>query len=303
MDFGIAAQIYPDDYHFGLKASVADIHDGPDQLALVTIVQQLHASLDPRTVFACFGKVLGQYLPLVGVQAQFAEIQLSWGKRVGVSLKRHLNAEACRGAVLDYRLDTPLTPAQIRILQTLESMLIQPLLNAIQYQKMSEQAMFDPLTGLGNRNFYGQAIKHAVARAGRHQDKLSLIILDLDNFKQLNDTHGHQFGDAVLRQFGALVKSAIRNTDQAFRIGGDEFVVLVRGELDSATLLCERILSKLAKGSFFCRNRIHTSLGAAEIQAGENQDNLYERADKALYQAKAAGRNCYRLSLQHPVKS
>ncbi len=297
MDFGYAPQLYPEEYRYTPEGSANTALPTPDQGALVAIIQQLHSSLDPRTVFACFGNTLGQYLPLAGIQAQFADLAFSWGRRSGVSLRRHLHTEAFPGSTLDYRLIEPLTPAQIRTLQTLESMLIQPLLNAISYQKMSEQAMFDSLTGLGNRHFYGQAIKNAVARANRHHDKLALIVLDLDNFKHLNDNFGHQFGDAVLRQFGALIKSAIRNTDQAFRIGGDEFVIIVRGELNSAAILCERVLAKLNKGGFFSRNRIHTSLGAAQILAGENQDNLYERADKALYQAKAAGRNCYRLSL------
>lgn len=297
MDFGLAPQLYPEEYRYTPMGGAEESLPTLDQGALVAIIQQLHSSLDPRTVFACFGKTLGQYLPLAGIQAQLADTAFSWGRRSGVSLRRHLSSEAFPGSTIDYRLTEPLTPVQIRSLQTLESMLIQPLLNAISYQKMSEQAMFDSLTGLGNRHFYGQAIKNAVARANRHQDKLALIVLDLDNFKQLNDSYGHQFGDAVLRQFGALIKAAIRNTDQAFRIGGDEFVVIVRGELDSAAILCERVLAKLNKGSFFSRNHIRTSLGAAQILVGENQDNLYERADKALYQAKAAGRNCYRLNM------
>ncbi|MBT1444782.1 GGDEF domain-containing protein [Shewanella sp. JM162201] len=295
MDYGFAPQLYPEDYRYSPMGNADVALPGPDQAALLTIIQQLHSSLDPRTVFACFGKTLGQYLPLAGIQAQFADLSLSWGKRMGVSLRRHLTTEQFPGSVLDYRLTEPLSPTQIRTLQTLETMLIQPLINAISYQKMSEQAMFDSLTGLGNRHFYGQSIKQAVARANRHQDNLALIVLDLDNFKQLNDSYGHQFGDAVLRQFGALIKGAIRNTDQAFRIGGDEFVIIVRGNIESAAILCERVLGKLARGGFFSRNKIHTSLGAAQIQAGDNQDMLYERADRALYQAKAAGRNCYRV--------
>ncbi|QSX38322.1 GGDEF domain-containing protein [Shewanella sedimentimangrovi] len=297
MDLGFVQELGPESFGFSTDMLTRDSCPTPDLSQLLQITRQLHSSLDPRTVFACYGKVLGQYLPLLGVQGLFPELQLSWGKRLGTAFERHLGLEDMEDARLQYHWQRPLSPRELSLLIELEGLLSQPLINAIRYFKMSEQAMFDSLTGLGNRHYYGQCFKQALARTSRHHDDLSLVILDLDNFKQLNDAYGHQFGDAVLRQFGAMLKQAIRNTDQAFRIGGDEFVLLVRGDVASVAILCERILDRMTSEGFFARNQIRTSIGAAQLRAGENQDQVYERADRALYQAKAAGRNCYRLEL------
>jgi len=297
MDIGFIQELSPESFGYSTDMLARDRGLAPDLSQLLQITRQLHSSLDPRTVFACYGKVLGQYLPLLGLLGLFPELNLSWGKRLGTPFERHLGLDDMEDARLQYHWQRPLSPRELSLLVELEGLLSLPLINAIRYFRMSEQAMFDSLTGLGNRHYYSQCFKQALARAGRHRDDLSLVILDLDNFKQLNDAYGHQFGDAVLRQFGAMLKQAIRNTDQAFRIGGDEFVILVRGDVSSVAILCERILDRMASEGFFARNSIRTSIGAAQLLAGENQDQLYERADRALYQAKAAGRNCYRLEL------
>ena len=238
MDFGLVTTLYPDEYNYQTDA----YSPTSSPVDLVQVIQQLHATLDPRTVFACYGKVLGQHLPIQGVRLQSEQYKLSWGKRYGISLKRQI---ICGGTplTLQYQLLTPLTPSQSLCLQEIEPLLLQPLLNAMQYQEMSMQAMFDALTGLGNRHYYSQSLKNAVARAQRKQGNVSLIVLDLDNFKKLNDKYGHKCGDYILKEFGDIIRSSIRSTDQAFRIGGDEFVVIVQGNIHAAGLLCERIVS------------------------------------------------------------
>ncbi|WP_372932120.1 GGDEF domain-containing protein, partial [Shewanella putrefaciens] len=215
MDFGLATVLYPEEY--GYQADIYSPNAPP--LDLVQVLQQLHASLDPRTVFACYGKMLEQYLPIQGVRLLSNVHKLTWGKRYGISLKHQL---ICNGVSLNiqYQLLTPLTPSQSALLQELEPLLQQPLANAILYQEMSTQAMFDSLTGLGNRHYYNQSLKKAIARAHRKQGVISLVVLDLDNFKQLNDKFGHKCGDYILKEFGDVIRNTIRNTDQAFRIGG-----------------------------------------------------------------------------------
>ncbi|ABS07612.1 diguanylate cyclase DgcS [Shewanella baltica] len=291
MDFGLATELYPDEYRY--QTEHYSPNDNP--LDLVQVIQQLHASLDPRTVFACYGKVLGQHLPIQGVRLSYGEHKLSWGKRYGISVKRQL---ICAGMPLtiQYQLLTPLTPSQTSNLKEIEPLLLQPLLNAMQYQEMSMQAMFDSLTGLGNRHYYSQSLSNATARAHRKQGSVALIVLDLDNFKQLNDKFGHKCGDYILKEFGDIIRATIRNTDQAFRIGGDEFVIIVQGNIHAAGLLCERIVSAINQHSSFTQFGVSCSLGAAESHDTIEAEQLYELADKTLYQAKAAGRNCYKLS-------
>ncbi|UXK10601.1 GGDEF domain-containing protein [Shewanella putrefaciens] len=290
MDFGLATVLYPEEY--GYQADVYSPNAPP--LDLVQVLQQLHASLDPRTVFACYGKMLEQYLPIQGVRLLSNVHKLTWGKRYGISLKHQL---ICNGVSLNiqYQLLTPLTPSQSALLQELEPLLQQPLANAILYQEMSTQAMFDSLTGLGNRHYYNQSLKKAIARAHRKQGVISLVVLDLDNFKQLNDKFGHKCGDYILKEFGDVIRNTIRNTDQAFRIGGDEFVVIVQGTIQAASLLCERIVTGTNQHHCFNQFGVSCSLGAAESNDILEAEQLYELADKALYQAKASGRNGYKL--------
>lgn len=290
MDFSLATVLYPEEY--GYQADVYSPNAPP--LDLVQVLQQLHASLDPRTVFACYGKMLEQYLPIQGVRLLSNVHKLTWGKRYGISLKHQL---ICNGVSLNiqYQLLTPLTPSQSALLQELEPLLQQPLANAILYQEMSTQAMFDSLTGLGNRHYYNQSLKKAIARAHRKQGVISLVVLDLDNFKQLNDKFGHKCGDYILKEFGDVIRNTIRNTDQAFRIGGDEFVVIVQGTIQAASLLCERIVTGTNQHHCFNQFGVSCSLGAAESNDILEAEQLYELADKALYQAKASGRNGYKL--------
>ena len=156
--------------------------------------------------------------------------------------------------------------------------------------------MYDSLTNLGNRHYYAESLKKAIATSARHESPLSIIILDLDNFKKLNDSHGHLLGDEVLSEFGQLLTLAIRDTDQAFRVGGDEFVVIVRGDTNAASTLCERVLSSISSHSLFEKYQAETSLGVSQWQEGESAASVFERADKALYLAKSNGRRCFKIA-------
>ncbi|GGI74281.1 GGDEF domain-containing protein [Shewanella gelidii] len=290
MDFGLATEFYPEEYRYQPEFYKQDQAE-PDMLQ---IMQQLHASLDPRTVFACYGKMIGQILPIQGVHLQVAKQQFHWGKHHGISLK-HVAEQDRQSLSIHYRLISALTSSQLDILQGIERLLLQPLLNAIKYQNMSQQAMFDSLTNLGNRHYYNQTIAKSLAKANRQSEPhLSLVILDIDNFKQLNDTYGHSFGDEILHKFAYLLNDSIRDSDQAFRIGGDEFVVIVHGCHDAAAVLCQRLQKAMAKQAVLKEHQVHTSMGIAKWEASLSAKELYDRADSALYQAKAAGRHCYK---------
>ncbi|UAL45043.1 GGDEF domain-containing protein [Shewanella inventionis] len=291
MDFASTSELYPEDYWYRSDAYLnMDL-----ELDLVQVIQQLHGSLDPRTVFACFGKILGQQLPVKGLQLTLEKQKFVWGRHYGIELQRTI-ADKQDQFNMTYQLAMPLSKTQTATLNRLEAILIQPLSNAIKYQNMSKQAMFDSLTGLGNRYYYTQVISTALARANRHQGKVSLVVIDLDKFKQLNDIYGHKAGDYVLVEFAELINEAIRNTDQAFRVGGDEFVIIAQGDTQAAEIVCQRIIDMMPKHAQLTEYDIQCSLGIAEAIPEQHADNLYDRADKAMYAAKAAGRNCYRIS-------
>ncbi|GIU21209.1 diguanylate cyclase [Shewanella colwelliana] len=293
MDFALATEFSPDEYRFQPEYQHAR-HTEPN---LVSMMQQLHESLDPRTVFACYGKLMGQYLPVHGVKLHCKEYQLSWGSEQGLQIKQAIGF-AGEKYELAYQLIAPLVPSQAELLYQMQDLLLLPLFNAIKYDQMARQAMHDALTGLGNRHYYNEAITKSLARSQRHGEMISLVILDLDNFKKLNDQYGHLVGDDVLSTFGQTLKQAIRDTDQAFRIGGDEFLVIVEGDTLAARILCERVLDIMNHHPLLNKFNVQSSLGAAQWCSGDTSQDLYLRADKALYRAKASGRRCYKIDGQ-----
>ncbi|WP_144209717.1 diguanylate cyclase DgcS [Shewanella donghaensis] len=295
MDYAATSHAYPEQIidKSSLYGSVPYVDQ---ESSLMQILQQLHASLDPRTVFASYGKVVGQLLPICGLQLNH-QLKINWGRCHGLNVQRVVSGFG-EPYSIKYFLSSPLTPSQTLQLNALESLFNQPFLNAFKFNEMSNQAMFDALTGLGNRYYYRQSIKSALARASRNQGHVSLMVLDLDNFKGLNDQYGHRLGDTVLKEFAELLNDAIRNTDQAFRIGGDEFIIIAQGKEHTLTPLCERIIEAMNVHPLMSSFTVQCSIGVAELQQKQSQDKLYETADIALYAAKADGKNCYKLSQQ-----
>ncbi len=295
MDFGLARdyQSNPDSFSFSTSTVVTSSSEiKPD---IIAVLQSLHASLDPRTVFACYGKLLGEVLPVLGVQLKLPRYHLIWGIGQGYSFNRHIQIGQ-QSSEIHYRFNGALTSQQSSLLQHFEELLVQPLDNALRYSDMSKQAMFDSLTNLGNRRYFQQMLESNIARSKRGSDNLSLIVLDLDNFKQLNDKFGHQLGDTILTEFGKLLRKSIRNSDQAFRVGGDEFTVLVHGSGCSAKTLCQRIILQLPHNPLLSQFEVTTSIGIAEFTDNLSAKRLYELADKAMYKAKAEGESCFKVA-------
>lgn len=148
----------------------------------------------------------------------------------------------------------------------------------------------DALTGLANRRRFRQDLDAALH--DRRSQPVSLVMIDLDHFKQINDRYDHHMGDEVLKHFARTARLTLRETDRLYRWGGEEFVlVLVRTALKDAGELAERLRERIGSERFAVPQKVTISLGVAECLQGENTDALFERADKALYQAKEAGRN------------
>ncbi|MBC7769896.1 MAG: GGDEF domain-containing protein [Phycisphaerales bacterium] len=153
--------------------------------------------------------------------------------------------------------------------------------------------LMDPLTGVGNRRKLEQSLDVETHRAKRSGGKLCALMADLDHFKRVNDTWGHECGDKVLSRFGALLREHTRPTDIVARSGGEEFIVLMpQTALDQALEIAERIRALLASVLIDpIPIPITVSVGVAELVADELGEALLRRADKALYEAKQAGRN------------
>lgn len=160
-----------------------------------------------------------------------------------------------------------------------------------QQEALRTLAAVDPLTGAGNRRALHDALEVTVQSLRRYGCSASLVVVDLDHFKRVNDTHGHDTGDQVLRDLVQLLKRRLRNTDRLFRYGGEEFVIVTpHTPLTLATQLAEDLRRSIA-GAGLSTVVITASLGVAELQSDETADEWLKRGDQALYEAKAAGRN------------
>jgi diguanylate cyclase (GGDEF)-like protein len=167
-------------------------------------------------------------------------------------------------------------------------------------RKLEDMAVTDKLTGLANRQAFAPLIEQTLSEIKRNPEPLSLIIADIDHFKQVNDSHGHQVGDRVLQHTAESIANALRDSDLIFRWGGEEFLIIVRGcEGKDAFRLAEKLRQAVESTSVEVDGKaVRTTLstGVAVRREGEDVDSLIGRADRALYAAKAAGRNCSRLS-------
>lgn len=185
--------------------------------------------------------------------------------------------------------------AQISLLEELLCLLVYPLRNCLLYRQALQSALHDELTGLGNRAAYDKSLQREIELAQRQNTPLSLIILDIDNFKHINDNYGHSSGDQALRALSSTITQSMRRSDMAFRFGGEEFVlVLSNTDVSAAGIVAERL--RLAVAENHCTDNAKTfrftiSVGVAELEADEQAYHLFERADMALYQAKQTGRN------------
>ncbi len=157
---------------------------------------------------------------------------------------------------------------------------------------LARQATTDPLTGLSNRLKFNDMLSAEVRRSIRFGTPLSLIMFDIDHFKQINDTAGHHAGDAVLRELTDLVSHSVRAHDLFARWGGEEFMIMVTNSgADNARRYAEKLRRMIESREFAGDRRLTCSFGVAELQRGENDDSFTRRVDQALYQAKARGRN------------
>ncbi len=163
----------------------------------------------------------------------------------------------------------------------------------IQNKKLESIALFDRLTGLSNRTFLEQELNRQVDFALRHQEPLSMILVDLDFFKRVNDQYGHEAGDRILISVAEILTRNTRSSDRVFRWGGEEFLILLpqtnqKGSENTA----EKIRQSIEQHQFDIPERITASLGVAEFKPDEPQDIWFKRTDLCLYKAKHSGRNC-----------
>jgi len=182
---------------------------------------------------------------------------------------------------------------ELLMVKTVSDQLSVAISHARLFRQVQTQAMTDALTGLYNHGYFQERLDRETKLADRNNDQVSLILLDLDHLKHINDTHGHRSGDAALCHVASIMQASVREVDVCARYGGEEFVVILpQCDRQNAIEVAERLRESIASSPVSRSEQVTASIGVATYPSGaKNKEELIEMADRAMYLAKAAGRN------------
>ncbi|MHB2249115.1 GGDEF domain-containing protein [Pseudomonas fitomaticsae] len=258
---------------------------------------QLQTSLEPQRILGLFFREVQRLVPLDALTYVHngSDLRLEFGARGHHSASYSLSHEGEHMGELVFRRNQRFSEQELGNLESLLSALLYPMRNALLYRAATQSALRDPLTGAGNRIAMEQTLLREIEMSRRHLQPLSLLMLDIDHFKQVNDLHGHSAGDDVLKAVAASIKGQLRNVDMVFRYGGEEFLILLSNtSRDAAAMVGERLRQAAQAQDYYANNQLielTVSLGCSTLLPGESADSLLRRADSALYVAKREGRN------------
>ncbi|MEE8380172.1 MAG: GGDEF domain-containing protein [Gammaproteobacteria bacterium] len=279
----------------------------PDASRLLHLSNSLQSSLAIEDILSRFSDEIKEYVPhdFLGYSpnesTQKMDFDFWLGKKGRCKLNQQLtfSSDKSLGSLVISR-KRKFSDVEAREFEHLTSTLIYPLRNAILYRDAVYAAHKDALTGIGNRAALDEALGREVDLAHRHDRSLGMIIIDIDHFKSINDTYGHATGDCLLKALSSSAEETIRLSDQIFRFGGEEFVVLLpETALGGVKRLAERIRRNIEAMKTQCEGasiKMTASFGVATLNRSEDEEGFFNRADKALYQAKHDGRNCTRIA-------
>lgn len=258
---------------------------------------ELQSTLELEITLRTFFDRVCSIMKCGGLQYQYNDknITLQFGDTLGNRANYKVSSQKDTLGELTFYRKQAYAEAELAVLEMLIGVLFYPLRNALKYKAALENSYIDSLTGLHNRMSLNIASAREIKLSKRHEKALSLLVIDIDHFKNINDCYGHLCGDAVLAHIAKLIEETLRETDQVFRFGGEEFVALLsETSMHHAELTAERIRKVIAESSV--KNGTQTitasaSVGVASLTKEDDFDSLFDRADVALYRAKAKGRN------------
>lgn len=261
------------------------------------ITRALQTTLDVPVLLERFHEQIHQLVQVDGIEYRNPErdISLRFGQRARNTCAYDLQLEGQSLGQVLFRRRRRFTDDQLKALEQLLCSLLYPLRNALLYQDALRAARKDPLTGVWNRAAMDEALQRALCLARRHRSALSILMIDLDHFKRINDRFGHGCGDQALRSVVSCMRNCIRGSDELFRYGGEEFVLLLPNtDKRGALLLADRIRRRIAGGRHVCEDsdmQLTVSIGVTAMKRGDTPETVFERADRAMYRAKEDGRN------------
>lgn len=271
--------------------------DIPELQHTLKLAGLLQTSLEVESILKYFLDTVQEKVKFGGVEYVNTQLNLSrtFGKAERHSCAYRLRIAGNALGELKFTRNKKFSEDEMEQLENFIYHLVYPLRNAIQYQQAVRAAQIDSLTGINNRAALDKSLEREVELAHRHDNTLSMLILDVDHFKRINDTLGHSAGDAVLKTLVTCISETMRNSDMIFRYGGEEFALLLSGtDMDGARQVGERLRTAVAAYPFVYNRKeldLTVSIGVANLGRRDSARRLFNKADAALYQAKKAGRN------------
>lgn len=294
----IATSSKPNRKHFDVISSELVSQDvSLAERRQLELSQQLCRSMNPKELMDIFFQAIRADITYDSVEYHHKQlsISLTFGRSQRHRLDYHLTMSGNEMGTLIFTRSRVFTAQEIREIENLIGALMLPLRNATMYQIALDSAFEDPLTGVRNRASLDKELPREISYAQRHGDPLTVLVVDIDHFKSVNDNHGHQVGDRVLCEVAEIMKDCIRGTDLLYRYGGDEFVIALRHtKLSDAMDVAERIRQRVERGAFLSGNVcmvVSASIGVAEVHERDSVDSIFLRADRAMLDSKRGGRN------------
>lgn len=293
------------------KSVNARVADKVEMLPLISLsheelrqllATQLQTSLDIKTILALFFKSSQRLVEYASLNYKHAahEIVVELGNNQEHSVSYTLNYQGDFLGQLVLTRENRFSEQELGDFESIISSLIFPLRNGLLYAVAVQNALKDPLTGIGNRISMHQTLQRDIDTAQRHEQALSVLMIDIDYFKHINDTYGHSAGDSVLVQVAQQIQQQLRTTDALFRYGGEEFLAVLPNTCSQhAALVAERLRESLELLVINYQEHAITvtaSIGCATLRNEESQQMLLQRSDVALYAAKHNGRNQVKLA-------
>lgn len=270
----------------------------PDADWLLGLLNVLQTTLDTQQLITLFAKHSRAVVAHDGVAYRNTRADLDFwvGMQQPHSCCFELTLVESALGEFSFTRDKAFSNEEIEDLKGVLAHLLLPLRNCLLHKQALGAAAMDPLTGIFNRSTLRGVVERDILLARRYGTPLSLLMLDLDWFKKLNDTYGHIAGDLALRKLAQGLRDCVRHSDPIFRYGGEEFaLVLSNTDTSGAATLAERVRQRVEQlhtdydGQTL---RITASIGIASLDENDDFESLLAKADRALYRAKANGRNC-----------
>lgn len=269
---------------------------------VLNLMACLQTSLEPKQLVKMFSAEVRKLIPHSGYKYVYLPLQMEYrgGLSANHSCHYDLNLDDLGLGTITFMRRDRFADSELELLENLLRNLFYPLRNALLYQQAIKSAYTDPLTGLYNRSTLQAIFDREAVLAKRRGGTFSVLMLDLDHFKQVNDTYGHAAGDDVLVAFSRCLTRTLRGSDAIFRTGGEEFVVILSDtDRYAATSLAERLRQVIESTQIETTSQhisVTTSIGVAEYDQDVDAEAILKRADEALYLAKKAGRNLVKVA-------